>query len=426
MRQIVLMLVVLALVVAGGVLAYSQIYSIFHANLWLNGTILAVFVLGVLACFWQAAQLVGSVAWIERFAARREQALKAGVAPRAEGDTDEAPRLLAPLAALLGSAGPSGGFISTSSGQSILDSVATRVGEAREITRYLAQLLIFLGLLGTFYGLATTIPGVVETIRGLAPEPGQTAADMFGRLMGGLEGQLAGMATAFSSSLLGLAGSLVVGLLELFVIHGQNRFYRELEEWMSGFTRVGIGGAEGDAAGLDHAALAGFLDQMALHLQALTEFYARRDEVQEQHQMEADERALVMARSVERMTEQARADAGEGAEQAARLADVLERLAAQGGPDPGAAVQGARLAEAVQRLAQGQERLIQVAASARDEAADRDDGTEARMRLRSIDLALARMAEETSSGRADMMVELRADIAQLTRAVRALGGTAGH
>ena len=108
------------------------------------------------------------------------------------------------------------------------------------------NLLIFLGLLGTFYGLAITVPEVVNTIKSLVPKEGQTAIEVFDNLMEGLEGQLGGMGTAFASSLLGLAGSLVVGLLELFAGHGQNRFYMQLEEWLSSFTSIGIFG-EGDA-----------------------------------------------------------------------------------------------------------------------------------------------------------------------------------
>ena len=133
-RQIVLMLVVSALTVAGGWFAYSRILPIFAANPWLNGLILAVFVIGILACFWQVAQLIQSVSWIERFAERRRNAAERGVAARGEGE-DHAPRLLAPLAALLGARGPVGGVISTGSARSILESVATRIDEARDITR---------------------------------------------------------------------------------------------------------------------------------------------------------------------------------------------------------------------------------------------------------------------------------------------------
>ena len=167
------------------------------------------------------------------------------------------PRLLAPLAQLLRGRDARAN-ISASSARSILDSVATRIDEARDITRYITSLLIFLGLLGTFYGLATTVPAVVDTIRSLAPQDGDEAVDVFDRLMTGLEAQLGGMGVAFASSLLGLAGSLVVGLLELFAGHGQNRFYRELEEWLSTITTLGFE-AEGDGEAGMVAGLAGHM-----------------------------------------------------------------------------------------------------------------------------------------------------------------------
>ncbi|CAN0332669.1 unnamed protein product, partial [Chrysoparadoxa australica] len=169
------------------------------------------------------------------------------------------PRLLAPLAALLRRRDKRM-QITTNSTRSILDSVAQRIDEAREITRYIVSLLIFLGLLGTFYGLATVVPALVETIQSLAPQEGETGTDSFARLMSGLEGQLGGMGVAFASSLLGLACSLIVGLLELFAGHGQNRFYRELEEWLSSFPRLGY---SSDTEGPDLGAAGLVLDKMA-------------------------------------------------------------------------------------------------------------------------------------------------------------------
>jgi hypothetical protein len=234
-RQITLMLISLALVGAGVYVAFPRVSGIFFANLWLNGFIFLVFLIGVFVAFWQVIQLSSSVRWIEDFAAERPG-----------HQITVAPRLLAPLAALLRSRGKQQSHISATSARSILDSVATRIDEERDITRYIVSLLIFLGLLGTFYGLATSVPAVVETIRSLAPEEGETALSGFDRLMTGLESQLDGMGVAFSSSLLGLAGSLVVGLLELFAGHGQNRFYRELEEWLSSITRLGSAAVEGE------------------------------------------------------------------------------------------------------------------------------------------------------------------------------------
>ena len=364
-RQILLMLTVMGLVVAGGWFAYGRILSIFDANRWLNGLILTVFALGVLACFWQVAQLVGSVSWIERFAARRRNA------ERTTGD-DMAPRLLAPLASLLGSRGPAGGAISASSARSILGSVATRIDEARDITRYLANLLIFLGLLGTFYGLATTIPAVVDTIRALSPQNGETGLELFQNLMTGLESQLGGMATAFSSSLLGLAGSLVVGLLELFVTHGQNRFYRELEEWMSGFTRISVASGEGE--GVDQAALAGFLDQMAGQMNRLQTYHTERDALREEAALMADERVVVMAQAIEALVQQAQAERSASHGQAERLTQALTRLADSPPPAPD---------------------------------------------LSRLEAALDRLSADLTQGRDEMLAELRSDILVLTRAVRA-------
>lgn len=377
-RQILLMLTALTLVLVGAWFTYGRILPIFVSNLWLNGLILAVFALGVLACFWQVGQLVRSVSWIERFAARRRTAVErdASVMP-----DDQAPRLLAPLAAMLGVRGAAGGAISTSSARSILDSVATRIDEIRDITRYLANLLIFLGLLGTFYGLATTVPAVVDTIRALAPQEGQTGIELFDQLMTGLEAQLGGMAVAFSSSLLGLAGSLVVGLLELFVTHGQNRFYRELEEWMSGFTRVGMAGHEGEA--IDQAAMAGFIEQMGLQMDRLHEIHTTRDAARDDASMLADERVVVMAQAIEALVLRTEADQAAASARAEATTRALEQIAI------------------------GQERLIEAA------------GHGAAPDLTRIETALSRLGTDLASGRDEMLADLRSDLLVLTRAVRA-------
>lgn len=372
-RQVTLMLMALALVGAGGWFAYARIFPVFLANPWLNGLIGTVFVLGILTCFWQVAQLVAAVSWIESFAADRPGRPQL-----------QAPQMLAPLAALLGSRGATRS-IATSAGRSILESVATRIEEARDITRYLTNLLIFLGLLGTFYGLATTVPAVVDTIRALAPQPGETATAVFDRLMSGLESQLGGMGTAFSSSLLGLAGSLVVGLLELFVTHGQNRFYRELEEWISSITRLSFAAAEGDG---EASAVVEILDHMAEQMDALQTLFVR--------------------------SEHAR---GQTETQLAQLTDAFAGLAQNLGSDLSTrAEQSASLA----RMAGGQDRLVtalealtQRAAAAQDSEVD----AEMRMRLRSIDLQMLRLLEELSAGRQESMAELRNDFAALTRAI---------
>lgn len=366
-RQVVLMLIVLFLVIAGAWVAMPMLRGIFASNPMLNGFIGAVFLLGVVACFWQVWQLVQSVSWIVAF-----------VQDRPGSETEAAPRILAPLAALLGPR-TARMQISSSSSRSILDSVATRIDEARDITRYLGNLLIFLGLLGTFYGLATTVPAIVETIRSLAPQQGESSLDVFEKLMGGLESQLGGMGTAFSSSLLGLAGSLVVGLLDLFAGHGQNRFYRELEEWLSSITRIGLTGGEGESG--DMAALAQVLDNLGGQIESLQTLFTQSD----------------ISRS---LTD----------EQIGDLAAAISRLAARIEAEAGQTA-------VLLRIAEGQDRLA--AALTQEDAGPHVDA-ESRMRLRSIDVQLLRILEEISAGRQESIADLRADLGSLTQAVRQL------
>ena len=372
-RQLVLMVAVLIAVAAGGWIAFPRVAPVFLANLWLNGFIAIVFLIGIAACFWQVVQIFSSVSWIEGFARERPGFR-----------FTKAPRLLASLAALLRSRGKTM-QIGASSTRSILDSVATRIDEARDITRYIVNLLIFLGLLGTFFGLATTVPAVVETIRSLAPTENETGMEVFNRLMTGLESQLDGMGIAFSSSLLGLAGSLVVGLLELFASHGQNRFYRELEEWLSSITRLGFS-AEGEGEGSGGADL-GAVSQLAEHM-------AER--------MDALQDFLIEMRGEDRLGDMASA-----------IRDLTDKL--EGGQGTASAL--TRLGQSQQRLADLLEAQAQVAGGGGGVDA------ESRMRLRSMDVQLLRILEELSAGRQESMAELRADIQALTRAVQKLDRT---
>ena len=375
-RQIVLMLVVIVLFGLGSFVAWGQLSSVFLANIWLNGFIAMVFVLGVLACFWQVLQLMQSVRWIAGF-----------VRPRPGFEQAQPPLLLAPLASLLRNRAARM-QLSSSSSRSILDSVAARIDEARDITRYLVNLLIFLGLLGTFYGLATTVPAVVETIRNLAPQEGETGMQVFDKLMGGLEAQLGGMGTAFSSSLLGLAGSLVVGLLELFASHGQNRFYRELEGWMASITRLGFSSGEegGEAAGLE-----GVMEQVVRQLDQLAGLFVQADVSRTQ----ADERLGTLAEAVKDLS--AKVQAG------SHVQDQMAQIAAT-------------QTQLLTRIADGQDSFASVLAKSGEEGPDAEN----RMRLRSMDVQLMRILEEISAGRQESMSDLRADLAALTNAVQQL------
>lgn len=370
-RQFFLMVSVVMLTGAGGYILYPRVEAVLLSNLYLNGFILAVFAIGVLTCFFQLFQLFSAVRWIERF-----------TSPNSEATAGNAPRLLASLAGLLRGRNAAS-QIGTTSSRSILDSVATRIDEARDITRYIVNLLIFLGLLGTFFGLATTVPAVVETIRSLDPSEGEGGIEVFARLMSGLEAQLGGMGTAFSSSLLGLAGSLVVGLLELFASHGQNRFYRELEDWLSSITRVGFASGEMEGGSFDTAVVAQVLDHMADQMETLQQLFHQS----EQRAAVTDERLMNLAGSVDRMT--SKVDRGEG---------------------------GTPLAAALERIALGQEGLLE-ALRAQGAVGDNVDA-ESRMRLRSIDVQLLRILEEMAAGRQESVAELRGELSSLNRALR--------
>ena len=265
--------------------------------------------------------------------------------------------------------------VSTASTRSILDSVASRIDEVREITRYIVNMLIFLGLLGTFYGLATTVPAVVDTIRSLAPGEGEAGVDVFGRLMTGLEAQLGGMGVAFGSSLLGLAGSLVVGLLELFAGHGQNRFYQELEDWLSSITRVGL--TSGDDVG-DQNIMASVMDQMVEQMAEMQQMFTQSDV----------SRAMVD-------------------DKLGKLADAVDRMTTRMEHDT-------TTNNALDRVADGQDRLIAVLEG---QVAGEGIDAESRMRLRSIDVQMLRILEEISAGRQETMAEFRKDISLLAKAL---------
>ena len=369
-NQLTTMTVCVILVSIGAWLSYGALMPVFLANIYLNGFIFGVFILGVVACFWQLLTLISSVSWIEGFALNRPG-----------HEFVKSPGLLASLAHLLRKRGARNALTSSST-QSILDSVASRLDEGREITRYIINLLIFLGLLGTFYGLATTVPAVVDTIRSLAPQEGASALDIFDNLMHGLEKQMGGMGTAFGSSLLGLAGSLVVGMLDLFAGHGQNRFFRELEEWLSSITRIGLSNMDSDGGNVENFAIADMLEhttyQMENLQQVLVQMQARSDD--------ADAR-------IERLTHSV-----EGLLQVAQESQKSQNVAAE-------------LAESQARIAA----LLERGPSNEDAVWD----SEAKMRLRNIDTQLLRILEEMSAGRQDAMAELRGDLRALAQALSA-------
>lgn len=216
---------VIFLVIAGFVvlILYKPILTAFMANPGLNGLIIGVLLLGTVLAILQVFRLFREVRWVNGY--RRGDP---GLA------VDDPPRLLGPMASLLQNRSGRAA-ITPEVMRSILDTIASRLDETRDITRYLAGLLVFLGLLGTFWGLTETVSAVGGAINALDVGQGELGL-MFEELKQGLAAPLSGMGVAFSSSLFGLSGSLVVGFLDLQASQAQNRFYNELEEWLTAIT----------------------------------------------------------------------------------------------------------------------------------------------------------------------------------------------
>ena len=381
-RQIVIMLAISGLIGLGGYLASDLLLSLYQANIYLNGFIIGVFGIGVLACFMQVLALISSISWLKRFT---------------NGDGSFAgnpPRLLTSLVSLM-RVRQSKMKIGSAASHSIMESVASRIDEAREITRYINNLLIFLGLLGTFYGLATTVPAVVETIRSLNPSENEGSVEVFSRLMAGLENQLGGMGTAFASSLLGLAGSLVVGVLELFASHGQNRFYRQLEDWLSSITRVNLANIENESGSqtsnngmldevLDQMAgqISDALTQLAAALQALEVSLNKADEKRSNSDKKIDD-LIVILRKI--------ADNSVDSEEDRTIGPSKEL-------------------EALTILIGGQEKLL-------ERLLIESDNSEIRMNLRNIDTNLLRALEELPLNYREATDGLKNDLGKIVEAI---------
>ncbi|SFO46334.1 hypothetical protein SAMN05216330_103121 [Bradyrhizobium sp. Ghvi] len=217
---LVRMLVFLVLCALVGVVLYKQIIQAFFANPGLNALIGAVLFIGIVLAFRQVIRLYPEVSWVNNF-----RIADPGLAPARH------PKLLAPMAMILGGERTGRMSITQTTMRHLLDSIATRLDEARDISRYMTGLLVFLGLLGTFWGLIETVGSVGKVIDGL--KVGGDAGALFDTLKEGLAAPLGGMGISFSSSLFGLAGSLILGFLDLQSSQAQNRFYTDLEDWLA-------------------------------------------------------------------------------------------------------------------------------------------------------------------------------------------------
>ena len=216
----------------------QQLRHSFLANPGLNALIIGVLLVGIVYSFRQVLRLYPEINWVNNFR----------ISDPGLTNDKTTPTLLAPMATMLKDRT---GHLALATGamRSLLDSVASRLDEQRETTRYLVGLLIFLGLLGTFWGLLQTVSSVGATIGALDTNAGESTM-LFDQLKEGLAGPLKGMGTAFSCSMFGLAGSLILGFLDLQAGHAQGRFYNELEDWLSGITELQLADVSGAGTGV--------------------------------------------------------------------------------------------------------------------------------------------------------------------------------
>jgi hypothetical protein len=265
--------------------------------------------------------------------------------------------------------------------RTLLDGIATRLDETRETSRYLIGLLVFLGLLGTFYGLLETVQSVKGVIGGLSVGANDVAR-AFGDLKTRLETPLGGMSTAFSASLFGLAGSLVLGFLDLQAGLAQNRFYNDLEEWLSSYTRLSGGGPVSDTGETSVPAfIQALLEQTADSLDSLQRILGRGEE----SRIAANTNLMTLTERLSTLTDQMRAEQNlllRLAEQQVELKPVLQRLADGTGTQP--------------------------------------LGEEMRGHLRNIEVYLARLSEDLAQGRGESVQEIRSEIRLLARTIAAL------
>jgi len=357
-RYLTRMLIFLAAVAAIIATLSPALHSAFTANPGLNGLIIGVLLLGIIYNFRQVIVLNREVVWLDNFRTGRP-----------ETSAETAPRLLAPIAAMLGER--KGRFsLSAIALRSVLDGISARLEESRDLSRYLIGLLIFLGLLGTFWGLLGTITKV-------------GAVAVFEDLKQGLQAPLADMGVAFSSSLFGLAGSLVLGFLELQAGQAQNRFFNDLEDWLAGQTRLASTGSLGEGDHSVPAYVQALLEQTVDSLDNLQRTLNRSEEAR----IAAHDNISSLADKLGTLTDQMRTEQNlmlKLAETQFELKPVL-----------------ARLAEA-----------------ARDGGLGFDNAT--RTSIRTIDVHMARLLEEMATGRAEMVSELRSELRVLARTLAAI------
>jgi hypothetical protein len=361
-----------AVAVVAGLLS-PVLITIFQHNIGLNTLIIFILLVGVAWTLRQVLRLTPEVTWLETYQTGRA---RLAALP--------SPRLLAPMASMLaaregGRPGQARFTLSATATRSLLDSIGTRLDESRELSRYMTGLLIFLGLLGTFWGLLKTVGSVSDVIQGMSLGTGDLN-QTFEQLKHGLAGPLAGMGTAFSASLFGLSGALVLGFLDLTAAQAQNRFFNELEDWLAGLTRLAAGMlAEGE--GSVPVYVQALLEQTAENMESLQSILSRGEETRGQ----ANHALVTLSERMASFTDTMRTNQ-----------QLMLRIAeAQ-----------AALAPALQRLG--------------DRRAEGGFDDIMRGHLRNIEIYLQRLLTETEQGRVQSTSELRNDLRLLTRTIAAL------
>ncbi len=376
-RFVTRMVVFLVLAVIVVALLHEVVLRAFFHNPALNGLILGVLVFGIGFCFRRVWSLWPEIRWIEAYRTS------------APGYSMQSPpRLLAPIASYLGEQERRRrSALSAVSTRYLLDSVSNRLDETRDVSRYMIGLLVFLGLLGTFWGLLQTINAVGAVINGLSIGSGDMVT-MFDDLKSGLSAPLSGMGTAFSSSLFGLSGSLILGFLDLQANRAQNSFYNDMEEWLSGLTRLSgssLGPVDGDGS-------------VPAYIQALLEQTADNLERLQQIMMRSEENRAAAQHATAAVSE--------------RLAELGDHMSNQNHLLSTMVRQQQDLAPTLQRLAQ-----------ADNQSGAIDDAT--RSHIRNLDVHLSRLAQELIGGREQMVNELRSEIKMVSRTIAHVAGDPG-
>jgi hypothetical protein len=367
------MTVFVAAVTGLAAVVHPALLEAFRTNVFLNGLILGVLLLGILYNFRQVWLIEPEIAWLERFRSGESGSPAPEPMPRP-------PRLLAPMATMLGDR-KRRLTLSAPAMRSLLDGIASRLDESRDLSRYTIGLLVFLGLIGTFWGLMQTV-GSVGTVIGSLTVGSGNLETVFENLKRGLAAPMAGMGTAFSSSLFGLAGSVILGFLDLQAGQAQNRFFNDLEDWLSGVTRLSSGTIGGNGEGSVPVYVQALLEQTAESLESLQQTMARGED----SRMATNAHLLALSEKIGALTDQMRTEQTlmiRLAEGQAELKPILARLA-EGGPRAGAGF---------------------------------DEAT--RGHIRNLELYVARLIEELIAGREETVRQIRSDIKLLARTIAA-------